>query len=76
MFIIIETDKSQIPFMTACSATGHYIPLMLIFPGQCFSYNPLEGFEEAALRRLDSRWIDSKVFFLYLAPFPLLITGK
>jgi len=52
--------------MAAVSATGHYIQPMIIYPGQQFSYNPLEGFEEAAMGRSDNGWMDSEVFTSWL----------
>lgn len=61
-----NSDKTQITVMAACSAVGHYIPPMLVFPGQRFSYNPLEGFEEAALGRSDNGWMDAEVFCEWL----------
>jgi hypothetical protein len=39
---------------------------MLVFPGQRFSYNPLERFEEAALGRSDNGWMDAEVFCEWL----------
>ncbi|WAR08353.1 CRY1-like protein, partial [Mya arenaria] len=33
---------------------------MIIFPGKHFSYNPLDGFEEAPLGRPDTSWMDSE----------------
>jgi len=52
--------------MGACSAAAHFLPPMLRFPGTRFSYNPLEGFEEAALGRSETGWIDSEVFNQWL----------
>ncbi|MEW8547694.1 MAG: hypothetical protein AB2693_29655 [Candidatus Thiodiazotropha sp.] len=60
------SDKTQITVMAAVSATGHYIPPMLVYPGQRFTYNPLEGFEEAAMGRSDSGWMDSELFCNWL----------
>jgi hypothetical protein len=61
-----NSDKAQITVMAACSAAAHYIPPMLVFPGQRFSYNPLEGFEEAVLGRSDNGWMDSTLFCSWL----------
>ncbi|XP_060603827.1 uncharacterized protein LOC132756711 [Ruditapes philippinarum] len=52
--------------MAAASAVGHYIQPMIIYPGQRFSYNPLEGFEEAAMGRSENGWMDSEVFISWL----------
>ena len=50
-----NSDKTQMTVMAAASASGHFIPPMIIYPGQRFSYNPLDGFEEAAFggQRMD-----------------------
>ena len=55
-------DKTQMTVMAAASASGHFIPPMIIYPGQRFSYNPLDGFEEAAFGRSENGWMDSEVF--------------
>ena len=52
--------------MAASSAAGHYIQPMIIYPGQRFSYNPLEGFEKAALGRSENGWMDSELFTSWL----------
>jgi len=52
--------------MSACSGAAHFLPPMLLFRGKRFSYNPLEGFEEAALGRSETGWIDSEVFNKWL----------
>ena len=57
-----NSDKTQLTVMAACSASAHYIPPMIIFPGQRFGYEPLEGFEEAAMGRSDNGWMDSEVY--------------
>jgi len=38
-----NSDKTQITVMAACSAAANYIPPMLVFPGQRFTYNSLGG---------------------------------
>ena len=50
-----NSDKTQMTLMAAASASGHFIPPMIIYPGQRFSYNHLDGFEEAAFggQRMD-----------------------
>ncbi|KAH3864128.1 hypothetical protein DPMN_027142 [Dreissena polymorpha] len=52
--------------MAAASAVGHYIQPMIIFPVQRFSYKPLHGFEEAAMGRSETGWVDSVVFTSWL----------
>ncbi|XP_060585333.1 uncharacterized protein LOC132741220 [Ruditapes philippinarum] len=61
-----NSDKSQLTVMAAVSATAHYVPPMIIFPGQRFSYDPLEGFPEAAIGRSDNGWMDTEVFCNWL----------
>jgi len=61
-----NSDKSQLTVMAAVSATAHYIPPMIIYTGQRFTYNPLEGFEDAAFGRSENGWIDSEVFATWL----------
>ena len=61
-----NSDKTQMTVMAAVSASGHFITPMIIFPGQRFSYNPLEGFEEAAFGRSENGWMDSEVFVCWL----------
>ena len=61
-----NSDKTQMTVMAAASAAGHFIQPLIIFPGQRFSYNPLEGFEEAALGRSENGWMDSEVFIGWL----------
>jgi hypothetical protein len=61
-----NSDKTQMTIMAAASAVGHYIQPMIIFPGQRFSYNPLDGFEEAAMGRSETGWMDSEVFTSWL----------
>jgi len=61
-----NSDKTQITVMAACSAAAHYISPMLVFPGQRFTYNPLDGFGEAVLGRSDNGWMDSMLFCSWL----------
>ena len=61
-----NSDKSQLTVMAAVSATAHYVTPMIIFPGQRFSYDPLEGFPEAAIGRSDNGWMDTEVFCNWL----------
>ncbi|XP_046568265.1 uncharacterized protein LOC124276668 [Haliotis rubra] len=61
-----SSDKTQINVMPYMSASGHYIPPMLVFPGKRFTYNVLEGFERAAMGRSDNGWMDSVLFVDWL----------
>jgi hypothetical protein len=57
-----NSDKTQMTIMAAASAVGHYIQPMIIYPGQRFAYNPLKGFEEAAMGLSENGWMNSEVF--------------
>ncbi|CAC5411012.1 unnamed protein product [Mytilus coruscus] len=59
-------DKSQITVLACMSATAHYLPPMLVFPGERFRYNPLEGFTEAVLGRTKTGWMDSELFYTWV----------
>lgn len=61
-----NSDKTQMTVMAAASASGHFVQPMIIYPGQRFGYNPLEGFEEAAFGRSENGWMDSEVFVCWL----------
>lgn len=60
------SDKSQLTVMSSMSATGHYPPPMIVYPGQRFAYNPLEGFESANMGRTLTGWMDSDLFCEWL----------
>ncbi|CAC5358022.1 unnamed protein product [Mytilus coruscus] len=53
-----SADKSQITVLACMSATAHYLPPMLVFPGERFRHNPLEGFTEAVLGRTKTGWLN------------------
>jgi len=61
-----NSDKTHITVMAACSAAAHYLPPMMIFPGKRFKFNPHESFEEAALGRSETGWMDSEVLCQWL----------
>ncbi|CAG2246721.1 unnamed protein product [Mytilus edulis] len=62
-----SADKSQITVLACMSATAHtYLPPMLVFPGERFRYNPLEGFTEAVLGRTKTGWMDSELFYTWV----------
>jgi hypothetical protein len=61
-----NSDKTQMTIMAAASAAGHFVQPMIIYPGQRFAYNPLEGFEDAAFGRSENGWMDSEVFISWL----------
>jgi hypothetical protein len=61
-----NSDKTQMTIMAAASAAGHFVQSMIIYLGQRFAYNPLEGFEDAAFGRSENGWMDSEVFISWL----------
>ncbi|GFS25415.1 tigger transposable element-derived protein 6-like protein [Elysia marginata] len=47
----------------ACgSAAGEMLSPLIIFPGQRFGYDPLEGFKEAHFAKSNNGWIDGEIF--------------
>lgn len=62
-----SSEKSQITVLACMSGSAHYLPPMLVFPGERFrAYNPLDGFPEAILGRTKSGWMDSELFFTWV----------
>ncbi|CAC5414167.1 unnamed protein product [Mytilus coruscus] len=59
-------DKSQITVLACMSATSHYLTPILVFPGERFRYNPLEGLTETVLGRTKTGWMDSELFYTWL----------
>lgn len=57
-----NSDKTQLTVMACMSASGHFVPPMIVYPGKRFGYNPLDGFETAVLGRTDNGWMDSQLF--------------
>ena len=58
--------KSHITVLVCMSASAHYLPPLIVFPGQRFFKNILEGFEEAVLGRSNYGWMDSDLFVMWL----------
>ena len=48
------SDKTQITVLACMSGSGHFLPPMIVYPGQRFLQNPLEGFPDAVLGRCDN----------------------
>lgn len=68
VYNLTTSDKSQITVLACCSASGMFIPPMLIFPGIRFMYDPLRGAPDGSfLGRSSNGWIDSEIFFEWLA---------
>ncbi|XP_033106069.1 uncharacterized protein LOC117108217 [Anneissia japonica] len=63
-----NSTRSQITVLACCNADGSYVPPMMVFPGQRFIYNPLLGAPEGSfLGRSHNGWIDSEIFFEWMA---------
>ncbi|GFO22012.1 hypothetical protein PoB_004851700 [Plakobranchus ocellatus] len=60
-----ETHK-QINVLACGSAAGNLMAPLIIFPGQRFTYDPLEGFPEAHLARSGNGWLDMEIFERWL----------
>lgn len=57
-------SKSQITVIACMSASGHYLTPMIVYTGQRFSSNLLEGFQGATLGRRQNGWMDFFVQWL------------
>ena len=60
-----ETHK-QVTVLACGSASGTVHAPLLIFPGQRFNYNQLDGFEEAHFAKSANGWIDSHIFYSWM----------
>lgn len=64
----VSSEKEQITVMGAFSADGRFVPPMLIFPYKKMPKAIVESVPTTwALGRSDSGWINSEVFFEYIA---------
>ncbi|MEW8544190.1 MAG: hypothetical protein AB2693_11710, partial [Candidatus Thiodiazotropha sp.] len=61
-----SSDKTQITVLACMNATGYYLKPLIVYPGERFSYNPLEGFPDAVLGRTVSGWMDKDLFATWL----------
>ena len=65
-----SSHKTQITVMLACSAMGHYIPPLVVYPG----VQPLvelrqkfhRVFPEGLFGNSESSWMETRLFFEYL----------
>ena len=46
--------------------TGHFMNPLIVYPGQRFGYNPLEGFLDAEMGRSENGWMDSELFLTWM----------
>ena len=64
-----ESTKAQITLLLTASATTHYIPPLVVFPGQNFQTTFIEFykiFPEAVFGHLSSRGMDQDLFYNWL----------
>ena len=61
-----SSDKTQLTVLACMNATGYYIKPLIVYPGERFNYNPLEGFPDAVLGRTVSGWMDKALFATWL----------
>ena len=67
VYQVTSSDKTQITVLACMSASGCYVPPLIVFAGQWFSYNPLEGFEDAVMGRSENGWMASELFKIWLS---------
>ena len=68
LYTISGNCKDQITVLCGGSAAGEVIPLMHIYPGFRFGYNPLEvGVEGAYFGKSPNGWIDIELFYGWIA---------
>jgi len=66
VYNLVASDKTQITVLAGMSATAHYLRPMIVFPGQRFTKNMLDGFDEAVMGRSENGWMDSELFVEWL----------
>lgn len=67
VYSLASNTKQTITVMACCSATGHYLPPLIIYPyKRTPSVNLLQGFEEAMFQITPNGWINSNVFLTWL----------
>jgi hypothetical protein len=63
MYMVTGNNKSQITVLCCVSAAGAAIPPMQIFPGERFSYNPLEnGVPGSYFGKSGNGWMTQELF--------------
>lgn len=62
-----SSDKTQITVLACMGATGHFLRPLIVYPGQRFSYNPLEEYPDAVMGRTENGWMDSELFITWLS---------
>ncbi|XP_063955678.1 uncharacterized protein LOC135154218 [Lytechinus pictus] len=62
-----SSNKSQVTVLATISASDHVLPPTIVLAGQRFKENPLKDGPEACLGRCESEWMNSEVFFKYMA---------
>ncbi|XP_005108581.1 uncharacterized protein LOC101858516 [Aplysia californica] len=62
VYQVTNDTHKQVTVLVCGNALGELQAPLLIFPGQRFTYDPLEGFEEAHMAKSGNGWIDSEIF--------------
>ena len=67
MYNLSSNTKNSVTVVACCSATGHYIPPLIVFPySRRPNFNLLAGFEEARFNITPNGWITAHVFHTWL----------
>jgi hypothetical protein len=61
-----NSSKQQLTVLACASASGHFCPPLIVYPGQRFGFEPLKGFEDAHIGRSESGCMDSELFCHWL----------
>ena len=70
VYAACSASKQQITTLVAINASGEVLPPMHIFPGERFSYFPLEGAVQGAyFGKSHNGWINSELFFGWVSKF-------
>ncbi|KAK3700047.1 hypothetical protein RRG08_052503 [Elysia crispata] len=67
VYNLSSNTKNSVTVVACCSATGHYIPPLIVFPySRRPNFNLLAGFEEASFNITPNGWITAHVFHTWL----------
>ncbi|GFO24107.1 tigger transposable element-derived protein 6-like protein [Plakobranchus ocellatus] len=67
LYQVSNDTHQQVTVLVCGNAAGKLEAPPFIFPGQQFSYDPMEGFPEAYFAKSGNGWIDSEIFAKWLA---------
>lgn len=67
IYSVGSNTKQNITVMACCSATGHYLPPLIIYPYKRIpNQNLLKGFESASFQISPNGWINTTIFLSWL----------